>query len=259
MRPGCRLAQRAWLSTAAAASRPPVPLPPPSIKRATPLGDVRPHGDTTNDDDAAAPPPQDAAASLVNRSPALMSAAERERHEELASMLRVDHAGELAAKAIYAGQLAVAELTPWQRHDHAAAAALREMKDAEQVHLDTFDEELPRYGVRPSAFLGIWGAAGFALGVGTALLGRQSAMACHVAVEHVIAEHYTEQLAEMHANGLGASEPKVRQIFRRFRDEELGHMETAQEHGAKDSPLYGPIFAVVSGGCRVAVEVAKRL
>ena len=43
----------------------------------------------------------------------------------------------------------------------------------------------------------LWNVAGFALGVGTALLGPKAAMACTVAVEEVIDEHYADQAAQL--------------------------------------------------------------
>lgn len=43
----------------------------------------------------------------------------------------------------------------------------------------------------------IWNVAGFVLGAGTALMGEKAAMACTVAVETVIVEHYNDQLRQI--------------------------------------------------------------
>lgn len=51
--------------------------------------------------------------------------------------------------------------------------------------------------VRPSALLPFWNIAGFALGAGTALLGKEAAMACTVAVEDVIGDHYNSQIRQL--------------------------------------------------------------
>lgn len=59
-------------------------------------------------------------------------------------------------------------------------------------HLNTFNTLLSQNRVRPSALQPFWEVAGYALGVGTALLGKEAAMACTEAVETVIGEHYNE-------------------------------------------------------------------
>lgn len=43
----------------------------------------------------------------------------------------------------------------------------------------------------------LWNVAGFVLGAGTALMGEKAAMACTVAVETVIVEHYNDQLRQL--------------------------------------------------------------
>ena len=54
---------------------------------------------------------------------------------------------------------------------------------------------MPSYRVRPTALLPIWDIAGFAIGAGSALIGgKEGAMACTVAVETVITEHYNDQV-----------------------------------------------------------------
>ena len=67
------------------------------------------------------------------------------------------------------------------------------MQAQEQVHLDTFSELIGDRRVRPTALLPLWHVAGFALGAATAALGERAAMACTVAVEEAIDEHYQGQ------------------------------------------------------------------
>mgnify|MGYP000606053461 CR=1 FL=1 len=91
------------------------------------------------------------------------------RREE---MLRVDHAGEYGAVAIYRGQLAVFER---QQGRERITEQLKEMAGQEQEHLDAFDKLLNAGSVRPTALSPVWNAAGFALGAATALLGEKAA------------------------------------------------------------------------------------
>ena len=83
----------------------------------------------------------------------------RHRREEI---LRVDHAGEYGAVAIYKGQLAVFER---QHGKERIVGQLKEMAAQEQEHLDAFDRMLGAGSVRPTAMSPVWNAAGFALGV----------------------------------------------------------------------------------------------
>lgn len=108
------------------------------------------------------------------------------------------------------------------------------MWDQEVVHLETFDKLLSKHRVRPTALRPIWNVAGYALGVGTALLGEKAAMACTEAVETEIGTHYNNQLRvllemlkedpEMFKGleGEGKSElGELVETVRRFRDDEL--------------------------------------
>ena len=105
----------------------------------------------------------------------------------LHQIIRVDHAGEYGATRIYDGQIAVFG------KDSKIGKTIQHMADQEQEHIDKFNELLVEKRVRPTALLPLWNIAGFALGAGTALMGEKSAMACTVAVEKVIGEHYREQ------------------------------------------------------------------
>ena len=88
------------------------------------------------------------------------------------------------------------------------AAAIRHMAEQEQAHLETFDRLLVERGVRPTLLSPMWSVAGYALGAGTALMGEKAAMACTVAVEEVIDEHYARQ-----AGALGEDEKDLRQVI----------------------------------------------
>ena len=100
------------------------------------------------------------------------------RERRIAEMLRVDHAGEYGAVAIYRGQKAVFGALP---HKMRTASMIEEMEEGELHHLETFDEMLIERGVRPTLFGPLWNRAGFALGAATALMGEKAAMACTAA------------------------------------------------------------------------------
>ena len=112
----------------------------------------------------------------------------------MAEILRVDHAGEMAAVAIYRGQRTV--LGEAKGHERIAGQ-LSEMEAHEAAHLARFDRLLTDRQVRPTALAPVWRLAAFALGAGTALMGDKAAHACTEAVENVIEEHYADQIAEL--------------------------------------------------------------
>ena len=167
--------------------------------------------------------------------------------DEVARILRVDHAGEYGAVRIYDGQLAVLGRG-------RAAGAVRQMSEAEKRHLAAFEELLSARRVRPTVLQPLWSVAGFALGAMTALLGERAAMACTVAVEEVIDEHYLGQ-----AEALGADEPELRETLLAFRDDELAHRRTALGHGAEDAPGYDLLSAAIKTGSRLAIWLSTRL
>jgi ubiquinone biosynthesis monooxygenase Coq7 len=172
---------------------------------------------------------------------------DRARRAELARMIRVDHAGEYGAKRIYQGQLAVLGRGP-------KGDLIRHMQAQEQVHLDTFAAMIARRRVRPTALLPFWHLAGFALGAATALLGERAAMACTVAVEEAIDEHYAAQAAS-----LGEDEAELREVIERFREEELEHRDIGLAHEAEQAPGYRLLSAAIKAGCRVAIAASERV
>ena len=161
--------------------------------------------------------------------------------------IRVDHAGEYGAKRIYQGQLAV--LGRGEK-----APVLRHMQAQEQVHLDTFSELIARRRVRPTALLPLWHVVGFALGAATAALGERAAMACTVAVEEAIDEHYAGQTAT-----LGDDEAPLRDTIEKFRAEELEHRDIGLAHGAEQAPGFPLLRLAIKTGCRVAIRMSERI
>ena len=161
-------------------------------------------------------------------------------------MLRVDHAGEYGAQRIYAGQLAVLGR-------HAVAPEIRHMAAQEEAHLAEFNRLLIVHRARPSALLPLWHVAGYALGAATALIGPKAAMACTVAVESVIAEHYQQQLDVLPEDS--AIAPTIAQ----FRAEEMEHHDTGLAHDAEDAPMYPLLSAAIKRGCRAAIWMAERV
>ncbi|KAK9462575.1 ubiquinone biosynthesis protein COQ7-domain-containing protein [Lipomyces oligophaga] len=188
-----------------------------------------------------------------------------EAKEFLSRLIRVDQAGELGADLIYAGQHAVFKQTL-----PTIAPLIQHMWDQEIHHHRTFDNLQTRHRIRPSAFTPIWKIAAYGLGVGTALWGKEAAMACTVAVETVIGGHYNNQLRRLMTileieskespDGEASEElSALSKIVSQFRDDELEHLDTALENDAEKARPYILLTETIKNGCRAAVWVAERV
>jgi ubiquinone biosynthesis monooxygenase Coq7 len=168
----------------------------------------------------------------------------------LARILRVDHAGEQGAVRIYEGQLAVLGGTK-------TGAVIRHMAAQEQRHLEAFNRMLPERQVRPTILSPLWHVAGYALGAATALMGERAAMACTVAVEEVIDEHYAKQTAALDRE-FGPDEAKLRDTIEEFRLEEVAHRDEGLARGATETPGYEVLSAAIKAGSRLAIWLSTR-
>jgi ubiquinone biosynthesis monooxygenase Coq7 len=134
--------------------------------------------------------------------PEYLSPAQR---ETLTSTIRVDQAGEVAANWIYRGQMAIlgkdAVAGPVIQASNSLPGArarsnssVQEMWDQEKKHLEVMNRLQVQHHVRPTLLTPVAQIAGFGLGVMTALMGKEAAMACTEAVETTIGEHYDESV-----------------------------------------------------------------
>lgn len=167
-------------------------------------------------------------------------------------VIRVDQAGEFGAVRIYEGQLAALRWTG--RANGEAGRKIAAMARTEREHRATFDRLLTGRRVRPTALSPIWDLAGFALGAATALMGDKAAMACTVAIEETIDEHYANQ-----AGSLGDDEAELRTTIEEFRAEEIAHRDEALASGAGQAPAYDLLTRTIKAGSRLAIWLSTRI
>jgi ubiquinone biosynthesis monooxygenase Coq7 len=165
---------------------------------------------------------------------------------EIERMVRVDHAGEYGATRIYQGQL---DVLPRGR----GVGEIRRMAEAEQRHLTAFEGLLRARHVRPTLLQPLWTVAGYMLGAATAVLGEHAAMACTVAVEDVIDEHYRDQ-----AERLGGDDPQLAAAILAFRADEIAHRDVAIAQGAEQTAGYELLSAAIKSGSRLAIWLSTR-
>ena len=181
-----------------------------------------------------------------------------DKKTQVERMIRVDHAGEYGAARIYEGQLAILGKRPIGKIIH-------HMAEQEKRHLDTFDKMIVKRRVRPTVLSPVWHIAGYSLGVLSAAISERAAMACTVAVEEVIEEHYNEQYKK-----LGDDEQELRNVIDDFRLEEIEHKNIGLNHIAttsaddgnhnKDTTESYPVLArVVKASSRLAIWLSTRI
>jgi 3-demethoxyubiquinol 3-hydroxylase len=167
-------------------------------------------------------------------------------------VIRVDQAGEFGAVRIYEGQLAALRWTG--RSNSEAGRKISHMAHAEREHRAAFDKMMTRRRVRPTLLSPLWSVAGFGLGAVTALMGDKAAMACTVAIEETIDEHYASQAA-----ALGDDEAELRSTVEKFRADELAHRDEALASGAEEAIGYPALTAAIKAGSRLAIWLSTRI
>ena len=166
----------------------------------------------------------------------------------LDEIIRVDHAGEYGATKIYDGQIAV-----FGKYSKIGKT-IQHMADQEQEHIKKFNDLIIENRVRPTALLPLWNIAGFALGAGTALMGEKAAMACTVAVEKVIGEHYRDQ-----QKLLEDDQKELKKTIAKFEKDELEHHDIGIEHDAENAPGYKVMTKIIEMGCKTAIAISKKI
>ncbi len=168
--------------------------------------------------------------------------------QKLHHIIRVNHAGEYGAKQIYNGQLAVFKL----KNDQSSVDLIEHMKAQEEVHFDYFNQKIIDQKVRPTIMQPLWQVAGFGLGFITAAMGKKAAMACTVAVEEVIDEHYQNQLETLEKS-------ELKEKIEQFREEELEHRDIGIKNHAEDLFIYKPLSFLIKKASKLAIAISTKI
>lgn len=170
-----------------------------------------------------------------------LSPAER-RHA--GALMRVDHAGEVAAQALYHGQALTAR-TPGTRD--AMQQAAREEGD----HLRWCRERLDELGDRASRLDPLWYAGSFFIGAAAGLAGDRWSLGFVVETERQVVRHL-----QGHLSALPPGDERSRSVLEQMRVDEGVHATTALESGAAELPV--PVKRLMTLAARVMTETAYR-
>ena len=167
-----------------------------------------------------------------------------ERSQSIA-LMRINHAGEVAAQALYQGQSLVSR-SPALREklNHAA--------DEELDHLAWTRERVHALGGRTSLLAPFWYAGAFVMGAAAGALGDKTSLGFLQATEEQVEAHLAS-----HLDQLPASDTASRAIVEQMKQDEAGHAQTARTLGARE--LSPPVQALMRLGSRVMTTLAGKI
>jgi ubiquinone biosynthesis monooxygenase Coq7 len=162
-----------------------------------------------------------------------------------AGLMRVNHAGEVAAQALYQGHAMVARDPQNQQQMQRAA-------NEEFDHLAWCEQRLSELNSRPSLLSPVWYGGAFAIGAASGILGDRWSLGFIAETEKQVCAHL-----DSHLEQLPDEDDKSRAIVRQMRDEEEEHGENAIAAGAADLPA--PLQRLMRLTAKVMTKTAYRL
>ena len=166
--------------------------------------------------------------------------AEQKRHA--AGLMRVNHAGEIAAQALYQGHATVAR-------DRNIEAQMQRAADEEFDHLAWCEQRIHELGFQPSRLSPLWYAGAYAIGAASGVLGDKWSLGFIAETEKQVCSHL-----DSHLEQLPEEDAKSRAIVKQMRDEEEEHGENAVDAGAAELPR--PIIRLMRATAKVMTKTA---
>ena len=160
-----------------------------------------------------------------------------------AQLMRVNHAGEMAAQGLYHGQ-ALAARDP-QLRAHLLAAGQEEAD-----HLAWCRTRLSELGDRPSHLDPLWYAGSLALGVVAGVLGDRTSLGFIAETERQVERHLDD-----HIQRLPAADERSRAILTQMRSDEIVHGQQARDAGGLELPA--PVRSLMRATSRLMTTTAS--
>ena len=174
--------------------------------------------------------------------PVELDEAER-RH--IAGLMRVNHAGEIAAQALYKAQALTAQKA-------ALKQTMRESADEEIDHLNWCERRLRELGDHTTYLAPFWYAGSFAIGLAAGIFGDKWNLGFLAETEHQVARHLDSHLAQ-----IPERDRRSRAILEQMRADELQHADKAETAGAEALP--GGIKRLMNLASKVMTQTAYRI
>lgn len=161
-----------------------------------------------------------------------------------AGLMRVNHAGEVAAQALYRGQARVAR-NPQTR------AQLLEAAQEEQDHLDWCAARLDELDSRPSQLSPLWYSGAYAIGAAAGLAGDRWSLGFVSETERQVEEHL-----DGHLRTLPSEDSRSREIVQQMKEDEIRHGQAARDAGGRELPP--PVRGVMRLAAKIMTTAAYK-
>lgn len=171
----------------------------------------------------------------TRHSPAMQveeSALSAQEKKHVAGLMRVNHAGEVCAQALYQGQALTAQLTHIKKQMSDAAAE-------EVDHLAWCEERLHDLGYKPSILNPIWYSGSLLLGALAGLAGDKVSLGFVAETERQVTAHLKHHLHQLPIN-----DKKSQIILKQMQEDEEHHATAALAAGGIELPY--PIKRLMS-------------
>lgn len=144
--------------------------------------------------------------------------------KQVAGLMRVNHAGEVCAQALYQGQALTAQLTHIKQQMSEAAAE-------EVDHLAWCEERLQELGSKPSILNPIWYSGSLLLGALAGLAGDKISLGFVAETERQVTAHL-----QQHLKKLPAQDHRSQVILQQMQEDEIQHATAAIDAGGIELP-----------------------
>lgn len=141
-----------------------------------------------------------------------------------AGLMRVNHAGEVAAQALYQGHATVAR-------DKDMEEQMKQAAEEEFDHLAWCEQRLQELGSAPSRLSPLWYAGAYAMGAASGTVGDKWSLGFIAETEKQVCTHL-----KSHLEKLPQDDARSRAIVEQMRDEEAEHGANATKAGAAELP-----------------------
>ena len=147
-----------------------------------------------------------------------------QERKNIASLMRVNHSGEVSAQALYQGQALTTKNT-------AIKEKLQQAALEENDHLDWTKNRINELGSHTSLLNPLWYGGSFAIGAFAGAIGDKWNLGFLAETEHQVVEHL-----ESHLNKLPGGDLRSRAILEQMKIDEAKHATTAIDNGAAELP-----------------------
>lgn len=161
------------------------------------------------------------------------------------ALMRVNHAGEVCAQALYQGQGLTARSSRVRR-------AMREASDEENDHLAWCQARLDELGEHKSRLTPVWFGGSFAMGSLAGALGDRWSLGFLAETERQVVTHLERHLAR-----LPPADTRSRRIIEQMRIDEGRHAGHAMSSGGRELPSF--VKKAMRGISKIMTTAAARI